>query len=122
MQLRIVFVMYLSYVLPAAAQNENAAPALDDTNLPVTIRVLQDIQINAVAENADAPDDAQPASRYSLVTLGIRKDQQFQMIDIHLQGSCQILFEGKRYDLVACPWLPAFDDHREDIFIVIEDL
>ncbi len=121
LNLRIVFVIFSSYALTAVAQNETTTPSLDDSDLPVTISVLQDVQINAVEENSGS-DGAEPGSRYSLVTLGIRRDQQFQMIDIHLEGGCRIMFGDKQYDLASCPWLPGFRDHQENIFKVEDNL
>jgi hypothetical protein len=119
LNLRIVLATFLSYALTAVAQDEGATRQLDDSDLPVAISVLQDVQINAVEENSGA-DGVEPGSRYSMVILGIRKDQQFQMIDIHLEGGCRILFEDKQYDLASCPWLPGFRDHQENIFTVVK--
>jgi hypothetical protein len=121
LNLQIVFVLFSSYLPTAVAQNETTTPSLDDSDLPVTINMLQDVQINAV-EEISGSDGAEPGSRYAMVTLGIRKDQQFQMIDIHLEGGCRILFEDKQYDLASCPWLPGFRDHQDDIFKVMQKL
>jgi hypothetical protein len=111
------FALPLPCILAAVAQDESTTPPPGDADLPVTISILQDVQVNAVAENPGA--DA--ASRYSLVTLGFRKTQQFQMIDIHLEGGCRILFEDREYDMASCPWLPGFRDHEEDIFKVMKN-
>lgn len=115
-----LFVIFFSYALSAAAQNKDLTRVPDGWELPVTISVLQDVEINVMEENTAVPDDASPLSRYSLVTLGFRREMQFQMINIHLEGGCQIRFEDKEYSMISCPWLPGFRDHQEDIFAVME--
>jgi hypothetical protein len=47
-----------------------------------------------------------------------RKGQTFQMIKVGREGSCQIRFDRREYDLSSCPWLDGLTDHQTDIYEV----
>lgn len=82
---------------------------------PVTIEVTRDVRVTQLTGSSEARgtlylEDAHAPSFW------VRKGQRFQMLKAGSEGSCQIEFQGKKYRLTSCPWLPGFRNHQSDIF------
>jgi hypothetical protein len=85
--------------------------------LPVTIRVLRDVQ----ARGYTPEEHGAQLARGVLYTdpFVIRKGQTFQMVKIYTEGECRIRFQNREHDVASCPWLDGFKDHQADIFEVL---
>jgi hypothetical protein len=83
--------------------------------LPVTIRVLQDVQVFSRAE----PGGGMRRGRLYIDTppdFVIRKGRTFEMFKAEAEGGCRIRFEKREHFLGSCPWMPGFRDRQADIF------
>jgi hypothetical protein len=69
--------------------------------LPVTIRVLRDVQ----ARGYTPEEHSVEAARGVLYTdrFLIRKFQTFQMVKINGEGGCRIRFRNREHDVTSCP-------------------
>ena len=97
-----------------------AAPAQSDRRLPVTIQVMQDVDVKTSERRPDGSVGQERGSLYSSKAFRIKKGQRFQMIKLLGEGECRIQFEKKIYDLSSCPWLEGFTDHEKDIYKIIQ--
>lgn len=61
------------------------------------------------------------ATTAAAVVVELNKGQRFEMVQDLGEGSCRIEFEGNRFDLQSCPWLPGFRDPQSDVFRVVAD-
>jgi hypothetical protein len=86
-------------------------------DLPVTVRVLRDVQARGYLPEEHGAQTA----RGVLYTdrFLIRKFETFQMVKIYAEGECRIRFRNREHDVASCPWLDGFRDHQADIFQVL---
>jgi hypothetical protein len=113
----MVITIAVLVVLSAPAQSPPREPssAWYRRHLPVTIEVLQDVEVN----RRDVEPDAH--LRGTLIgnpgaNVRIKKGQTFQMIKLYGEGECRIRFEKREWDLGSCPWLEGFRDRETDFY------
>jgi len=90
-------------------------PVWDGKSLPITIEVKQD-----VPASRNHCTDSQRGTLCSGAEFTIRTGQRFQMIEMLHEGECRVEFEGSRYQLASCPWMPGFRDSQADVFEIVE--
>jgi hypothetical protein len=86
--------------------------------LPVTIRVLQDVDVKS--------GEPVGGQRRGTLYIGrafrafvVKKGETFQMIQVGQEGGCRIRIEKREYDVSSCPWLDGFRDHQTDFYEVL---
>ena len=82
---------------------------------PVTIEVTRDVRATEHAGPSEERGTLYLQDAHA-PSFWMRKGQRFQMLKAGSEGSCQIEFQGRKYRLTSCPWLPGFRDHQSDIF------
>jgi hypothetical protein len=88
--------------------------------LPVTVRVLRDVQARGYTAEEHGTQAARGILYIALTArFVIRKFQTFQMVKIYAEGGCRIRFQNREHDVASCPWLDGFRDHQADIFEVL---
>jgi hypothetical protein len=50
----------------------------------------------------------------------LSKGQRFRMTESLGEGSCWIAFDGAKYQLESCPWLPGFVHTQADVFRALQ--
>jgi hypothetical protein len=90
----------------------------------VLIEVLSDVRIEPQVLGRSGEKgrlDYFRATTPAAVVLELNKGQRFEMVQDLGEGSCRIEFEGNRFDLQSCPWLPGFRDPQSDVFRVVAE-
>lgn len=95
------------------------APVWDGKSLPITIEVSQDVPVRTAERRADGSYRQERGALYSRNPFRIGEGQRFQMVAVLGEGSCRIEFQGSRYELSSCPWVPGFTDNQADIFRIV---
>lgn len=82
---------------------------------PVTMEVTRDVKVTHNSGSSETRGTLYLQDMHA-PPFWIRKGHRFQMLKAESEGLCQIQFEGRKYGLTSCPWLPGFKDHQTDVF------
>lgn len=108
-------------IFPSAqclAQTPEAA-AWDGVSVPITIEVTRDVPVKTSERKSDGSYGQERGTLYSRAEFLISQGERFQMLEIGSEGGCRIEYQGLRYELSSCPWVPGFTDDQADIFVIV---